>query len=672
MAETPEMESPSAHQACLVEAQEDSTSVEADELVNASSSAMADMNGDAECGSAESDKENSVTMVCQRLNEELKDEREPEEGHLNELSQKPEEEEEEEEEKEEEVELELKMPEEISEESNAMSPMDPFRSDESSRIDDTLDQVPQDQQARCEKSSSSSRKRPADNDFLPINAEIKRIGVEISEEQATQLRNDVRRLSPVLVSLRERTLGEVSLTSKSCLLGDELDNKAILKDKDISEKLYERGHHFQLQQTDQDSREFSFGEEKKQEKEEVRIDVMPQRYKDNNRNIAEDLTDCASGKINYEKESLDLVMAPSVILESNRMAIESNSNASCASNMKMIDSSNSPSPIFRRLTVMLNRIEETDMKKNSTNKNPDENCAKIEDSSRSSRRWNFMEEEQNSHVAEARENQKKPRCQNDSSPMTRSKRYKSMEEIRSPNSLRECKVILERIDNVQQSQPDTVMAVESPQRGEGEESTSAAIGKPGEDEEMPLASSPVGNNNQASHELDLSETMPSSPEVTPDASVDVAEGADTETETETGSDSSEVSPIASIRELRDVDMSTEHQLPCVEGEPLCCVETMAPIMTRLEAERPEAYTEDSAESLALATGARDEVRSDGSDSGLGNEIPGDPGPAPAPESDSETSFLDRLPDDILSDKEKGKKREKNAFFKHINLVSRIP
>lgn len=76
------------------------------------------------------------------------------------------------------------------------------------------------------------------------------------------------------------------------------------------------------------------------------------------------------------------------------------------------------------------------------------------------------------------------------------------------------------------------------------------------------------------------------------------------------------------------------------------------IMTRLEQDRPEPFTEDSAESLALAAGVRDEVRSDGSDSGLGSEMPGDPCPAPAPESDSETSFLDRIPDDILSDKDK--------------------
>lgn len=74
-------------------------------------------------------------------------------------------------------------------------------------------------------------------------------------------------------------------------------------------------------------------------------------------------------------------------------------------------------------------------------------------------------------------------------------------------------------------------------------------------------------------------------------------------------------------------------------------------MTRLQ-DGPESFTEDSAESLALVAGARDEVRSDGSDSGLGSEMPGEAGQAAAPESDSETSFLDRIPDDILSDKDK--------------------
>lgn len=78
------------------------------------------------------------------------------------------------------------------------------------------------------------------------------------------------------------------------------------------------------------------------------------------------------------------------------------------------------------------------------------------------------------------------------------------------------------------------------------------------------------------------------------------------------------------------------------------------ILSRLNSDRPQEFTDDSAESLALATGVRDEVRSDGSDSGLGCEIPGETGPNHAPESDSETLFLDRIQQvDILSTDQKG-------------------
>lgn len=93
------------------------------------------------------------------------------------------------------------------------------------------------------------------------------------------------------------------------------------------------------------------------------------------------------------------------------------------------------------------------------------------------------------------------------------------------------------------------------------------------------------------------------------------------------------------------------------------------IISRLD--RPEPFTDDSAESLTLvaAAAARDEVRSDGSDSGLGGEITGDAGPAPAHESDSDTFFLDRIPDDILTDKEKGKSITvvRKFFFFHQTI-----
>lgn len=75
---------------------------------------------------------------------------------------------------------------------------------------------------------------------------------------------------------------------------------------------------------------------------------------------------------------------------------------------------------------------------------------------------------------------------------------------------------------------------------------------------------------------------------------------------------------------------------------------------RLELERPEVFTEDSAESLGTAAGAGDEVRSDGSDSGLGSEVPGELGVVPTQESDSETSFLDKIPEDVLGEKDDGK------------------
>jgi len=120
-------------------------------------------------------------------------------------------------------ELELKMPEEIVEESDTMSPIDPFQSG----------RVFWDR--RCPGSSKStgdevreilvsSRKRSIDNDFLPIDIEIKRIGVEISEEET--MRNYIRRLSPMLVSLRE---GKLGCLSRSCFFGDEFDNKITIK-----------------------------------------------------------------------------------------------------------------------------------------------------------------------------------------------------------------------------------------------------------------------------------------------------------------------------------------------------------------------------------------------------------------------------------------------------------
>jgi len=74
---------------------------------------------------------------------------------------------------------EMKMTGEIPDESDIMLPMDPVRSNESFGKVDVLD--PQDLKAmRCETCSVSSRKRLADNDFLPNNDEVRRIGIEIN------------------------------------------------------------------------------------------------------------------------------------------------------------------------------------------------------------------------------------------------------------------------------------------------------------------------------------------------------------------------------------------------------------------------------------------------------------------------------------------------------------
>lgn len=656
MAETPEMESPSARQDCLVEAQEDSTSVEPEaESVSSPSKTMTTTMTPAT--EAENDARDSHEDLVRETLDKGSENQGSQERQLSDYPclQKLEGE----------RDVDLKLEKETSEigknsdiDFDVESTKDPLQEpEESLKMPDSQDWNMEDEEDRVEKKRSS--------DFLPIGAEIRRVGVEISEEEATQMRNDVRRLSPVLVSLRERTLGEVFLSSQSCLFGDEVDGKAASRSNDVPQESFVKNDS-RIQDVDQSEKR--------------RVDEAETVIK-----IGASLSDCANGKLNCEEETLGVDVASSVLSRSdnsdgtsqddvnNANATANIRDASCTPTKEETSSPASSSPACRRLAVVLNRIKEEDVKGNElTDENDDGSIWNVEEGSLcSKRRRDSVEEEcdSSSEISKARERSpKKPRWQNNSSPMTRSKKCEPSEGGQSPDRnlmLKKCKVVLERIrSEIEQSQEEEshVEELEALKRSEREElAPVAVIGKLEEDEEVVLTSSSpsTGENSRAFNELDSLETTPSSPEegeTTPEeTSVDVgAEGVDTETETETGSDSSEVSPMTNIRELRDVDMASDHQLPCSEEGPLCCVEAMAPIMTRLEAERPEAYTEDSAESLTLATGARDEVRSDGSDSGLGNEISGDPGPAPAPESDSETSFLDRLPDDILSDKEKGR------------------
>lgn len=651
------MESPSARQGCLVEAQEDSTSVESEpESVSFPSKTMTTITSATE---AEDDARDSrEDLVCEKLDEGSENQG-SQEGQLSDYPclRKLEGE----------KDMNLKLEKETSENGKNLDiDFDVESTKDSLQEPEESSKIPDSQNCNVEDEKDKIEKKRTGSDFLPIGAqEIKRVGVEISEEEATQMRNDVRRLSPVLVSLRERTLGEVFLSSQSCLFGDEIDGKAASRSNATSQELFAKD----------DSRIQDVDQSIKQD-----VDEEKTIFK-----IGAGLPDCADRKLNYKGDALgvDVVSSiPSRLENSDETSQDDIKDANVPGNIKSAScmpiekeatSSSAPSsPACRRLAIVLNRVKMVDAKNDKlTGENVDERIWDIEKSSPcSKRRRNSVEKECNSSSEISKTNERSPkkqRLQNSSSPMTRSKKCELTESSQSPDRnliLKKCKVVLERImkSEIEPSQEEEshVEELEALKGSEREELASVAvIGKLEENEEVVLtSSSPSGEDSRAFNELDSLETTPSSPEegeTTPEeTSVDVgAEGVDTETETETGSDSSEVSPMTNIRELRD--MASDHQLPCPEEGPLCCVEAMAPIMTRLEAERPEAYTEDSAESLTLATGARDEVRSDGSDSGLGNEIPGDPGPAPAPESDSETSFLDRLPDDILSDKEKGKR-----------------
>ena len=402
--------------------------------------------------------------------------------------------------------------------------------------------------------SSPSRKRPA-GEFLPINAEIKKIGLEISEEQAKQLKNDIRRLSPILVSLRERTLGEISLTSDSGLFEDETQR---------------------LNATNESPQNHC-------------LETIQEAKKD-----SEKVDGVCSDSTETSRTNVDSVDLPNETLESER-----------------------------ELLLVLSRV--------------DDDC--LQDS-----------------------------------------RLKTHEAIIESDESRTilnvaCDEVVESVENVEGCALDSVIPVgselveDATVCGEDKDGRTLLVGD--------FCLSPKYHDNhqlsRKSPKVVIERTLESSPsgcvETRPREDLDCVrrcleddlledvreshESLDTETETETVSDTSELTSINSVTLSDCAEPASGVSSSCPETDSLVSDDVPSEIMTRLESERPEAFTEDSAESLALATGARDEVRSDGSDSGLGSEIPGDPGPPPAPESDSETSFLDRIPDDILSDKDKG-------------------
>nr|XP_031838519.1 uncharacterized protein LOC116429571 [Nomia melanderi] len=518
--------------------------------------------------------------------------------------------------------------------------------------------------------SPTSRKRPA-TDFLPINAEIKRIGVEVAENEGNnQLRSDVRRISPVLVSLRERTLGEISLSSDSCLFDDDVSARCMSRSGRIHESpLSTAGCRLNASfdsspQISRDSETIVTGES--------RVYGLSPADGDPDNNV-EDVSDCTR-KLDFADSFIDEDSCCSLPGESperdHRPCQEKQceepietcpcKTASADATSCHADQMKGPYPY---LVVMLERIDYSTVASatdRTEKKRPDNNNKKKQRNAGESNVPD-INVESDSPVNEMCYVQrytppKKIVPKTDlelakkqfTSPMVTRSKTPTIE-LSSPSLIdkKSCQVRLEKL-----VWPKLIRTSEKSVKDEI--TVGSAKKKVTKDEEIASPSLLLSTESlqPSSSNRNSIDARPNSPEEPLEPPTDAPEAVDTETETETGSDSSEVSSMTSVPLRGCDDDAVSDQVSCPESESMCCVDINPEIITRLEAERPEAFTEDSAESLALATGARDEVRSDGSDSGLGSEIPGDPGPAPAPESDSETSFLDRIPDDILSDKEK--------------------
>ncbi|CAK9828321.1 Cysteine/serine-rich nuclear protein 2 [Anthophora retusa] len=564
-------------------------------------------------------------------------------------------------------------------------------------------------------SSPICRKRPA-SDFLSINAEIKRIGVEVPENEVNQVRRDIRRISPVLVSLRERTLGEISLSSDSCLFNNDENTSVprISRNTSLVEESFTSGgggggvgtcrltmNNVSLDSPFEANSEVEVVGCSESEHRVCRVTtttVTPTSTSSSSQ------VECANGNVNeplmnlnYTNTFIDEDSCCSLPRDSPERNLKSceepkqcekpvescpcnNDDTAVSMNesflKKSMEQFNETSMnSFPRLMVSLERIEVTldknekkrgignnlnnssGSKKQKKSEATDETVEKIvEHVDTESKEPCFDErcayEKKNVEVTEKEEDEV------DSSLVSRKE---EIAQLQSPcdKSMKKCKVILERITSPKLDR--TVV-----QKSENDMSEDDVVAEKLAEDEKTVFPSPAlpstEENPQPLNNVDTTtETTPSSPEEILEPTADVSETIDTETETETGSDSSEISSMTNVQLRGCDDDAVSDQISCQESESMCCVDINPEIISRLEPERPEAFTEDSAESLALATGARDEVRSDGSDSGLGSEIPGDPGPAPVPESDSETSFLDRIPDDILSDKEKAVNQLEDSF-----------
>ncbi|XP_012281301.1 uncharacterized protein LOC105700216 [Orussus abietinus] len=549
--------------------------------------------------------------------------------------------------------------------------------------------------ARSASGGPSPRKRPA-SDFLPISPEIKKIGIEVSEERAKQLMNDVRRLSPVLVGLRERTLGEISLTPESRIFEERSIDRT--NEKPSENSVDDSGRTGKIE-TEVEKETSNAEENPGRSSSSSSGDVAESPKSPVSCSKVDDSrpVDSRSGRRKLEKQNLGQtpVKEPrrsrSSSLSDTRRLREKNSTSAGDLDMRLkteslphdrptgvkrpgkVEASPKDSNVvaMKELVVVLSRVNVAgDATRSSTS--PDAKVAgksegapgaDLKSGANCQSESRSRETEVEVTPDRGKERRDSLRSADESPSARRSKivveRLGENEELALEADLGNNRRVIHRLENDHEETVDSAASTSAAPKAvvEDANATPGAVLAPPTSPSTSPSTSTSGSASMSSEPAEDSRVFdpaqggPGSPEELNEVSdsCEPQEFVDTETETETGSDSSEVASIARM----DCDEVIADTITCPESDRLSCDDLSGEMITRLEPERPEAFTEDSAESLALAAGARDEVRSDGSDSGLGSEMPGDSGPAPAPESDSETSFLDRIPDDILTDKEKG-------------------
>ncbi|XP_012257609.2 uncharacterized protein LOC105686917 isoform X2 [Athalia rosae] len=425
----------------------------------------------------------------------------------------------------------------------------------------------------------NSKKRPAPADFLPIKTEIKKMGVEISDERAEQLKNDIRRLSPEVVSLRERTLGEISLTPDSAFF--EIEN---IENQNACDK--PEGTSLCVKETI--NGETNAPDETSTVKSITSVDESA----------------IIEGADNYE----GLSRVNGDIDESTWW---SNTTSSRGGEGVARSSVNCDSEVVRGKELQLMISRDGDIGGDNDSVRDDDICVD-----------GRTEPETSGETLN-------PGNSDDEIVVKNSVNSDSNDAPTVPKAV--IQKLEEGVEIVFNSVNVSHVIQSSLSSSSASSSTSSSSS----------SSSSPGTNGLAFLAVYPESSSCSSTENVEDPLRDRGD-------TETDSDGSEATSIqSSLNPMSDIDPLS------LGGDQNDLSSEIAMSCTRImEPEQPEAFTEDSAESLALVTGTRDEVRSDGSDSGLGGEIVGDPGPTPAPESDSETSFLDRIPDEILSDKDK--------------------